>query len=182
MIPGGHFTTTGIGRPVEQYWKKWNERARRARKRFLAQEDVEIKMVEAKEFIDAFSTAKVKHHFKADYIKYYLRMYNIDSTSVHSFLAVSKTLGTVAGLAVHESYNMSTHLVAFTNKSAKISQAGTGLIDSWYAYSLRHKLSYIHFDHLRDVHMTSDQQGYTDFKLNFIESVVTYPKCYFQFW
>lgn len=161
---------------------RWNERARRARKRFLAQEDVEIKMVEAKEFIDAFSTARVKHHFKSDYTKYYLRMYNLDPTSVRSFLAISKTQGSVAGLAVHDSGNMSTHLVAFTDKSAKISQAGTGLIDAWYADSLERKMTYIHFDHLRDIHMTSDQQGYTDFKLNFIEHAISYPKCYFQFW
>lgn len=30
--------------------------------------------------------------------------------------------------------------------------------------------------------MTADQQGYSNFKLNFIEDLIEYPKCYFQFW
>ena len=161
---------------------RWNERARRARKRFLAQTDVEILQVDADTFVQAFRNTKTQHHFKADYIKYYLRMHALDTDSVSSFLAVSKTEGPVAGLAVLGTLNMSTHLVAFTGKNAKLSQAGTGLIDAWYAESLAKGLTYIHFDHLRDVHMTSDQQGYTDFKLNFIEHTIRYPKCYFQFW
>jgi hypothetical protein len=56
------------------------------------------------------------------------------------------------------------------------------LIDRWYAESLDKWLKYIDYDHLRDKFMTSDQQGYTDFKLNFIDDLIEYPKCYFQFW
>ena len=77
---------------------------------------------------------------------------------------------------------MSTHLVAFTSREAKVSQCGTGLINAWYLTSLARGIKYIHFDHLRDIHMTADQQGYTNFKLNFIEDLIEYPKCYFQFW
>ena len=53
---------------------------------------------------------------------------------------------------------MSTHLVAFTAQERKPVQAGTGLIDYWYADSLKKGLKYIDYDHLRDKFMTSDQQ------------------------
>jgi hypothetical protein len=122
MIPGGHFTLTGIGRATAQYWMQWNERARRARKRFLEQDDVEIVEVTKQEFVAAFSATRVKHAFRSDYIRYFTKMCDIDQSTVRSFLAISKKSGPLAGLAVHDSHNMSTHLVAFTSRDAKASQ------------------------------------------------------------
>jgi hypothetical protein len=90
MIPGGHFTLTGIGRATAQYWMQWNERARRARKRFLEQDEVEIVEVTKQEFVVAFSTTQVKHAFRSDYIRYFTKMYDINESTVRSFLAISK--------------------------------------------------------------------------------------------
>ena len=90
MIPGGHFTLTGIGRITTQYWMQWNERARRARKRFLEQDEVEIVEVTQQEFVTAFSATRVKHAFRSDYIRYFNKMCAIDESTVRSFLAISK--------------------------------------------------------------------------------------------
>ena len=88
----------------------------------------------------------------------------------------------VAGLAVlNYCGNSSVHLVAFTGPDAKAIQAGTGLIDRWFDDSYKKGIRYVNFDHLRDASMTHDQQGYTDFKKNFMEYSLTYPDSYFQF-
>ncbi len=82
---------------------------------------------------------------------------------------------------MHDFDTTSVHLVAFTSEAAKPLQAGTGLIDHWFATSYEIGHTYIHFDHLRDAHMTRDQKGYSEFKHGFLDAEVHYPKIYFQF-
>jgi hypothetical protein len=96
---------------------------------------------------------------------------------------VARVNGEVAaGLAVLDYCgNSSVHLVAFTGPAAKPVQAGTGLIDRWFADSWARGIRYANFDHLRDKSMTADQQGYTDFKNNFMDYAITYPDSYFKF-
>ena len=71
--------------------------------------------------------------------------------------------------------------MAFTGKEAKPYQAGTGLMDRWFSDSVEMGLKYINFDHLRDSSMEKSQQGYTDFKLNFIENECYFEDSYFRF-
>lgn len=184
-VPGSHFTSTGITRVVPEYTQLWNERARRARKRFLSAVETDglvLRHVGQGEFIEAFKKVSVTHSFKKDYISYYTKMSNIWDGAVRSYVVYTKDGAPLAGLAVHDSGNTSIHLVAFTSRESKGSQVGTGLVDAWFSDSLQKGIKYIHFDHLRDAHMTRDQQGYTDFKMNFIETPIWYPKCYFQIW
>ena len=47
--------------------------------------------------------------------------------------------------------------------------------------SLENGIKYVNFDHLKDKHMTSDQQGYTDFKENFMDYKVIFKEAYFKF-
>lgn len=82
---------------------------------------------------------------------------------------------------MHDYDNSTVHLVAFTGKESKPSQAGTGLIDRWFSDSLAMGKKYASFDHLRDDSMARDQQGYTDFKLNFLDYEVRFPESYFRF-
>lgn len=180
MIPGTHFITTGFSELTTNYVTKWNERARRARKKCLANENIRIELVDSEVFAEAFLATKVKHAFKADYVRYMRAMCKVNASTVRCFLAYHKDKP-VAGLAVHDAGNVSVHLVAFTSEEAKPLQAGTGLIDRWYESSLEFGIKYIHFDHLRDPHMTSDQQGYTDFKMNFIQYLVQFKDIYFRF-
>lgn len=176
-----HFTQSGftvIDSP--DYHKKWNERARRARKKFLAS-GAEIAEVSDFEFMEAFRSTQVKHLYKSDYIKYYRTMAAIAPNDVKSYVA--RHAGKiVAGLAVlNYGGNSTAHLVAFTGPDAKAIQAGTGLIDRWFSDSLQSGVKYVNFDHLRDASMTHDQQGYTDFKKNFMEYSLSYPDSYFKF-
>jgi|GEM_PF-1045783 len=177
-----HFTRTGFTEITdEKYHKKWNERAQRARKKFLAHSDIRIESVDPEVFIRAFSSTKVRHLFKSDYVKYYRKLTTIDASSVRSYLCYHGDQP-IAGLAVHDyNGNSSVHLVAFTSNEARPYQAGTGLIDRWFAESVRMGIRYINFDHLRDSSMTRDQQGYTDFKMNFVESECYFRDSYFRF-
>lgn len=165
-----------------EYYKKWNERARRARKKYLAHIDtVRIELVSPVQFVEAFRRVKVKHPYKKDYIRYYDSMTSIDPGSIRNYVAYMGDRP-IAGLAVHDYHPDSTvHLVAFTSREAKSSQAGTGLIDRWFADSVERGMKYVSMDHLRDSSMTRDQQGYTDFKLNFIDYEVKFPESYFRF-
>ncbi len=83
-----HFTQTGftvIDSP--DYRKKWNERSRRAAKKFLSS-GAEIKEVSDFEFMEAFRSTPVKHLYKKDYIKYYRTMAAIAPSDVKSYVAI----------------------------------------------------------------------------------------------
>jgi len=183
LAVGTHFTRTGFVRVENgEYYKKWNERAKRARKKFLScNPEIHIELVDPETFIHAFGSVKVRHLFKSDYIRYYRSMTDIDSASIRSYICYRGDTP-IAGLAVHDySPHESVHLVAFTGKEAKPFQAGTGLIDRWFSDSVERGIEYINFDHLRDSSMTVDQQGYTDFKCNFIEHECFFRDSYFRF-
>ena len=161
------------------YKKKWNERARRAQKKFLAS-GATVRAVSSEEFIEAFQKTKVKHWYKSNYITYYKKMVALDATSVRQWLCFDPAGNPVAGLAVHDYAGVSVHLVAFTGKKAYPLQGGTGLIDIWFSDSYAKGIRYITFDQLKNRNGPSDQKGYTDFKLNFIEHRMSFPKAYFR--
>lgn len=176
-----HFMQTGFTvLDSPDYFRKWNERARRAYKKFLAS-GAGVEEVSDFEFMEAFRSTPVRHLYKRDYIKYYRTMAAIAPESVKSYV-VRHGGKIVAGLAVLDyAGNSSVHLVAFTNPESKAIQAGTGLIGHWFRECFSKGVKYVNFDHLRDASMTHDQQGYTDFKKNFMEYSVSYPDSYFKF-
>lgn len=175
-----HFRETGINvLDGTDYTKKWNERARRARKKFLSS-GATLRLVSPEEFIDAFRKTKVKHWYKSDYIRYYKKMIEIDPSSVRQWLCYDTSGTPVAGLAVHDYLGCSVHLVAFTGKDAYPIQGGTGLIDEWFRDSEKMGIKYLSFDQLRHKGGPGDQRGYTEFKENFIEYRMSYPDAYFR--
>lgn len=176
-----HFTNTGFTiLDSPDYRKKWNERARRSQKKFLAS-GARIEKVSDFEFMEAFRATPVTHSYKKDYIKYFRTMAAIAPNDVSAYVARHEGK-IVAGLAVlNYCSNSSVHLVAFTGPDAKPIQAGTGLIDRWFSDCLANGVKYVNFDHLRDSSMTNDQQGYTDFKKNFMEYSLQYPDSYVKF-
>lgn len=117
LLPGGHFIRTGISYLKEEYFKNWNERGRRARKKFLNSSECRIETVDGDVFSHAFSQTRVRHPFKKEYIAYYKNLYSIDPDSIRSYIAYDQQNTILAGLAVHDSGNMSTHMVAFTAKT-----------------------------------------------------------------
>jgi len=161
LAVGTHFTRTGFTRIEDhEYYKKWNERARRARKKFLSNnpEEIQIRLVDDKTFVEAFRKVKVKHLFKSDYIKYYQAMISSGKDSIRSYVCYQGDTP-ISGLAVHDyTPNSTVHLVAFTSKEANPIQAGTGLIDRWFSDSIDRGIEYINFDHLRDSSMEKSQQ------------------------
>jgi len=101
---GTHFTRTGFTHiENHEYYKKWNERARRARKKFLSNdpEEIQIRLVDEKAFVEAFRKVKVKHLFKSDYIKYYEAMISSGKDSIRSYVCYQGDTP-ISGLAVHD--------------------------------------------------------------------------------
>lgn len=116
-----HFRETGYVILDQDYRKKWNERSRRAIKKFEKSGAV-IRAVDADTFAKAFRETKVKHWYKSDYIRYYKKMVAIDPSKVRQWLVYVDDVP-AAGLAVHDYIgNHSVHLVAFTGKEAYPSQ------------------------------------------------------------
>ncbi len=177
-----HFQETGYTLlENDQYAKKWNDRARRAQKKFLSSGGV-VKAVTHEEYIEAFRATKVRHWYKSDYISYYKKISSIWGESIRQWLCYDGEWKAVAGLSVHD-YNgdHSVHLSAFTGKDAYPIQGGTGLIDAWYRESLSKGIKYISFDQLRQRWGPNEQKWYTEFKKSFIDFGLSFPKAYCKF-
>lgn len=175
-----HFQNTGYTSiDSSDYTKHWNERAKRARKKFRASGG-ELRLVTREEFITAFQNTKVKHWYRSEYIRYYKKISAINPSAIRQWLVYRDGVA-VAGLAVLDYLdNHSVHLVAFTGKEAYDIQWGTGLIDEWFRDSQEKGMKYLTFDQLRNPHGPKEQKGYTEFKENFIEHKLTFPKAYFK--
>lgn len=175
-----HFQNTGYTTLDDgDYKKHWNDRAKRAQKKFLASGD-EIRSASASDFIDAFRKTKVKHPYRSEYISYYKKISAIDPESVRQWIVYHNGTPT-AWLAVLDYIgNHSVHLVAFTGKQAYDTQWWTWLIDEWFRTSQEKWIKYLTFDQLRNPHGPKDQKGYTEFKENFIEHKLSFPKAYFK--
>lgn len=109
-------------------------------------------------------------------------MVGLDSTKVRQWLAYDLSGKAISGLAVHDFLgNHSVHLVAFSDQKSYELQAGTGLIDRWFADSSAKMYKYLSFDHLRNKNGPRDQKGYTAFKENFLTACLSFKEAYFRF-
>lgn len=177
-----YFTTTWFTLLTdENYFKKWKDRAKRARKKFLANQNLHVKEVNTETFQKIYSESKISQPFKKSFMKYHNDASLLDEKwEIRNFICYLWEVP-IAGLAVLDyNGNSSAHLVSFITKEWKQNQAGTWLIDYWFKSSLEKKIKYINFDHLRDKFMTWDQQWYTDFKENFMDYKVVFPDSYFK--
>ena len=178
-----HFQETSVNELTPDYRTKWNDRARRAMKKY-DKSWAEVKAVDADTFIAAFQASHVKSWnykiIKNDYIRNYKRIRSFDPDKVRQWLVYSEWRA-VAGLACLDYIdNHSVHFVAFTDTAAYPIQWGTALIDEWFRSSVEKGIKYITFDQLRNPHGPSDQRGYTEFKENFVEHRLSFPKAYFK--
>ncbi len=83
-----HFQNTGYTTlDQDDYKKHWNDRAKRAQKKF-EKSGAEIRSVTASEFAEAFQKTKVKHWYKSDYIRYYKKLTNIDPSKVRQWIVL----------------------------------------------------------------------------------------------
>ena len=174
-----HFHVTSVNLLDNNYTSKWNERARRALKKY-EKSGAEIKMVDSETFIKAFKDTRVKHWFKSDYINNYKRIRAFDPEKVRQWIVYYNNRA-VAWLACLDYINNhSVHFVAFTGKESYHIQWWTGLIDAWFRDSVKKGIKYITFDQLRNPHGPRDQRWYTEFKENFSEFWLSFPKAYFK--
>jgi hypothetical protein len=166
-----------------EYYQSWNERAKRARKKFLSfqiSENLKIKSVSVDIWKQAFLEAKVRIPLRRDFAKFYQDIYSYAGKDIENYLCYrgEEILGGLTVIYYDEV--SSVHLLSFLPDTGKKLQVGTGLIDHWYSEGLKKGIKYINFDHLRDMTMARDQQGYTDFKMNFINVEVHLKESYFK--
>lgn len=166
--------------PNPAYLTSWNDRARRARKRFLSSWAT-VREVSPEEFIETFRATKVRGPHKAGSIVYYKKLTAIDSSKVRQWMVYDLSGKPISGLAVHDFADHSVHLVAFTDRSAYDCQAWTGLIDIWFSDSLEKGFKYLSFDHLRNRNGPKDQEWYTKFKESFLTARLSFREVYFKF-
>jgi hypothetical protein len=164
-----------------EYLSSWNDRAKRALKKF-EKSWCSLKMVTPEEFVEAFRKTKVKHWHKSVYIGYYKKMVAIDPSALRQWIAYDRDGKNIGWLAVHDYLGThSVHLVAFTDQRAYDLQPGTGLMAEWYRDSYEKDIRYLTIDHLRNTGWPRDQRWYTDFKLNFITTRLSFRDAYFTF-
>ncbi len=179
LIPT-HFTVSGIAvLDNEEYWKEWNERGRRSRKKFFAHADLEIRVPSVEEFAQAYKETKAKFWFKNVFVDHYKKLNVLGPGTIRSWICY-RGGEPLAGLAVLDYGNASVHLVSFIRDAGKPLQAGTGLIDRWFSDSRARGMHYLDFDHFQESWLQRDQRGYTDFKKNFINYSFTIRESYFK--
>lgn len=181
LWPSGHFKETWFCvLEDENYDKKWNERAKRAKKKFSTSWYI-IKDVSPTEYVLAFKNTKVKHMYKKNFIEFYESLIKVDGKSMRQRLCYDPSGIPVAWLSVLDYLGNSTvHLTAFTGKWAYKCQWWTGLIDRRFSDSFKKNIKYVSFDQLRQSFWPKDQKWYTEFKENFIEYRMSFPKAYFK--
>jgi hypothetical protein len=177
-LPPTHNTTSGFTEIKEEreYHSLWKTRVKRALARYKKYEAAgEVKIVNATtdEFCDAFKGTYIKYWWKEVFIEYFRAMRKSNPKDTQAWVAYHGDKP-VAGLAVYDygikkDINSSVHMVAFTREEWKPLQVGTWLMDRWFTHCQEKGIKYLNFDHLRDNPLAKDQQGYTDFKENFIE-------------
>ncbi len=116
-----HFQETSVNELTPDYRTKWNDRARRALKKY-EKSGAEVKFVDADTFIAAFRASHVKtwnyKMIKNDYIRNYKRIRSFAPDQVRQWLVYSEGRA-VAGLACLDYIdNHSVHFVAFTGTAA----------------------------------------------------------------
>lgn len=163
------------------YLASWNDRSKRARKKFHAS-GATLEKVSPEVFIDWFKHTNVKHWYKGAYIHYYKKMVAIDASKIRQWIAYDPEKKVIGWLAVHDFCDThSVHLVAFSDRRSYAFQPWTGLIEEWFRESYDMWLKYLSFDQLRNKNGPRDQKGYTEFKENFLSARLSFIEAYFRF-
>lgn len=178
-----HFTTTWFSVIEDEfYYKKWKERSKRARKKFLENKELTIKLVDRETFQKYYKELKFSQPYKSSFMKYHKTISSFDEKGeIKNMLCYHKDKVLSWLSVINYGWNSSAHLVAFLTNEWKKLQVWTWLIDYWFKMSLLDGIKYINFDHLRDKNMWADQQWYTDFKENFIDYKVEFKESYFKY-
>ena len=174
-----HFQETSVNILDAEYKTKWNDRAKRALKKYEKSWAM-VKSVDSETFVKAFRATKVKHWYKSDYIRNYERIRSFAPDKVRQWIVYHNNKAVAWLACIDYIDNHSVHFVAFTGKESYPIQWWTALIDTWFRESLEKWIKYITFDQLRNPHGPNEQKGYTEFKENFIENRLSFPKAYFK--
>lgn len=163
-----------------EYFKRWKDRAKRARIKFLNNPDLKIRMAVPEDFQKAFCSVKFDYPFKREVFRSHEKYSKTHPEALRNFLCFHNGI-CIGWLAVLD-YNptQSMHFIAFLGEEGKKLHAGTGLIDYWFKDSLERGFKYIDFDHLKDKRMDKSHKWYNDFKENFLDYRISFDEVYFK--
>lgn len=107
-----HFMKTGFTELVEGYEMKWNSRARRAKKRYLASGAV-IESIDYRSFSQIFIESKAVVPHKSTFVRYHASLARYDEPHMNNWICRYNG-EVVAGLATYDYDGVSSvHIVAF---------------------------------------------------------------------
>lgn len=122
LYPATHFQHTGFGYISETYWKNWNERAQRARKKFLHfQEELslEIRSVDTQTWKKAFLCAKIHIPLREDFAHFFSDISACTGNDIENYLCYDGET-VLGGLSVifYDTHS-SVHLLSFLPDASK---------------------------------------------------------------
>lgn len=176
-----NYTLTGISKIEENYTKNWSQRARRSLKKAL-QFPIKIQQVSSSTFLEIFQKSQTTLPYKKMFLQQYQTSTQISPDLFWNFICYDEHHTPLAGFSSCQyAPKHSLHFIAFQTQEAKKYQAGTLLMDIWHKKAFEEGIHFLNFDHIYDPTMSKDQKGYSDFKENFLQYKIHYPKSYLRF-
>ncbi len=171
------FSDIGNG---HEYWKCWSEHAQRQRKKWQLQNEWELFTPEPEEFYKAYRKAKKDILLKTMMIDYVKKFVKRHGEFVHFVAARRKGVSNApieAGFAFLDipEVGQSLHLASYILESAKVSPAGTGMMEYWYATALQRGIRFLDFGVFRQKGEPRSWRGFSRFKGQFDIQYMKYP-------
>lgn len=163
----------------DPYWKGWSTHAQRHRKKWHEQQEWELFESSHELFYEGYKKAKKDFLLKTmmiDYVKKYVKKHG----SLVHFLGARRKNGNApieAGFAYLDipEAQQSLHLASYILESAKVSPAGVGLMDEWFATAAKRGVRFLDFGVFRQKGEPRSWRGFTRFKGQFNIQYLKYP-------
>ncbi len=160
----------------------WSELARRERKKWLAQDEYEIKLIDAETYCAAYARCGKSQSIIDGFSSGVRRKTKAHGDLLHLYGVVSRKTGeVVAGLAAVDIPEIKTsiHVTGFILPAARHSPAGVGLVNRWFLDSQSRGMRFCDFDGFYAKGEPAEWKGFSRFKSQFGTRFIAYPK---PFW
>ena len=167
----------GVAAITPDYTKNWSPSARRDLKLF--QRSGAVIMPSSREEFMSY----LKHATASKNGREVSRLILKQSDDKNLIFWAAKKDDVLLGTLVVYNYapHLSHHLVCYITPEGTSVRAGTGLIDMWFQYALRHNIKYLDFGHIRQNFEPREWAGFTTFKRKFLTQEIRIPYSFLKF-
>ena len=179
-------SNTGVSDLAEnnEYWRHWDESARRSRKKWLEQDTYIIAPISREEFMESHKKNKQYSPFlRKIFFKEIESFLESNPKNTHLWGVLHKeTKEITAGLCVVDipDVQQSRHLVAFFHPETTPPHANVGLIDYWFVHCKKNGIRFANFGNMWRKGNPKSWQGFTTFKEKFNPALHTYKKIFWK--